>query len=297
MPPSEERHIRVLIVENYSQKAADLLLLMQVVPGVRIDANHVQDLSDALARLKRKSYDVILFDLSISNDKILDSFPQIYSQVSEIPILLVNGPVDHLLATKLIREGAEDYLVESDLDAERLGRSLMYSIERHRLRTILQYQSLNDELTCLLNRRGFWSLASQHIKIARRAQWEFILIFADLDGLKQINDTYGHPEGDQALRAVAKILKDTFRTSDVIARIGGDEFVVLAINTSSTGIEAINTRLQESLNLYNLNNSRYALSMSFGVAKFDPQSGATLEEMIAAADMAMFEDKRKYRGS
>ena len=89
---------------------------------------------------------------------------------------------------------------------------------------LLQQLSYNDELTGLLNRRGFLSMAQQQLKIAQREDWQLVLLFADLDSLKNINDNFGHTEGDRALKNVAAVLKKTFRTSDLLARLGGDEW-------------------------------------------------------------------------
>jgi diguanylate cyclase (GGDEF)-like protein len=147
-------------------------------------------------------------------------------------------------------------------------------------------------LTGLLNRRGFLSLAEQQLKIAQREVWELVLLFADLDGLKNINDNFGHPEGDRALRTVATILRETFRTSDLIARLGGDEFIVLAINAPAAGIQTMVARLQRNIERYNAQNQYYQLSLSYGVAQFDPHLETSLESLIFKADQALYEQKR-----
>jgi diguanylate cyclase (GGDEF)-like protein len=169
---------------------------------------------------------------------------------------------------------------------------ILYAIERHRNRALLQQLSFNDELTGLLNRRGFISMAQQHLKIAQREAWQMVLLFADLDKLKDINDNFGHPEGDRALRAVAGVLKETFRTSDVIARLGGDEFIVLAINAPAAGVQKMIGRLQKNIERYNQHNRYYQISLSCGVARFEPGSTISLEEMILQADKALYDQKR-----
>ena len=131
------------------------------------------------------------------------------------------------------------------------------------------------------------------MKIAKRENWELVLLFADLDGLKNINDTFGHPEGDRALRAAGTILQDTFRTSDLVARLGGDEFVVLAINAPAAGVKAITSRLQKKIDFQNAQNRYYQLSLSFGIAQFDPRQETSLEEIILKADKALYENKRR----
>jgi len=102
-----------------------------------------------------------------------------------------------------------------------------------------------------------------------------------------------HQEGDRALSEVARILKDTYRESDIIARIGGDEFVVFPIETSEGSVDTITARLQENFETYSLRNScDYKLSMSIGISSFDPESPVTVDDLLDKADKLMFEHKR-----
>lgn len=154
--------------------------------------------------------------------------------------------------------------------------------------------ALIDELTGLHNRRGFFFLAEQQLKISNRTKKGMLLLFADLDDVKSINDTLGHHEGDRALIATANILKNTFRRSDIIARIGGDEFAILALETSEAVTELLSKRLQENLNSYNVEEARgYKLSLSIGFARYDYESPIALEELLIKADTNMYDKKRK----
>ena len=119
------------------------------------------------------------------------------------------------------------------------------------------------------------------------------MLYVDLDGLKEINDTYGHQDGDKALREIADILKETYRESDIIARLGGDEFAVFPIGTEGDDIEAITSRMQENIDRCNEESTRgYKLSMSWGVAYFDPAKPLPIDAMLNAADKAMYEQKQ-----
>ena len=165
-------------------------------------------------------------------------------------------------------------------------------VKRHMVREELRDLALTDDLTGLHNRRGFFALAGQQIKIARRNHRWALLFFADLDGLKQINDRFGHPEGDRAIARAAQILRDTFRMSDIIARLGGDEFAILANEASEDSQKHIWARLKEHLCAEGSRDPRYSLSLSIGVARFDPRGAVTLEELLEYADQAMYEAKR-----
>jgi diguanylate cyclase (GGDEF)-like protein len=152
--------------------------------------------------------------------------------------------------------------------------------------------SLTDALTGLYNRRGFMTLAEQHLKIANRMKSLVFMLYADLDNLKHINDTFGHQEGDTALKDTAKILRETFREADIVSRIGGDEFVVMPLGDSEKGIESVNSRLQNNLDLRNgKKDSRYSLSLSIGVAHYDPARPVTPEELLLQGDKLMYEQK------
>jgi len=161
----------------------------------------------------------------------------------------------------------------------------------------LRYLALTDDLTCLFNRRGFFAAATQHIKLAQRNGQKLLLLFCDVDNLKKINDSYGHREGDLALIHAADALEQTFRDSDIMARLGGDEFVVLATEASVQTSEILLRRLEKALKKSNAGESRYQLSLSVGMARFDPKRAVSLGELMAQADAAMYEQKRNNRES
>lgn len=157
----------------------------------------------------------------------------------------------------------------------------------------LRELALVDELTGLHNRRGFLMLAEKQLQIARRTERPDLLLFIDLDGLKLINDELGHEAGDAALRRTAEVLHAAFRASDIIARIGGDEFVVLCPNSgpevAATLLEGLDQRVGDA----NAGAAApWRLSLSAGCAPFDPQTPTTLDELIRAADAAMYAAKQ-----
>jgi diguanylate cyclase (GGDEF)-like protein len=160
----------------------------------------------------------------------------------------------------------------------------------------LKELSFYDDLTGVYNRRGFNSLMQQHIEIAKRTGKSLIILMADVDELKHINDSYGHFEGDRALIYAARALRDTFRTSDIIARWGGDEFIVLMINADFDSIGQIGRRITERIDEYNhLNLYNYSLSISWGAMKFDPNGDMSIEEVTIQADQKMYQQKMKKK--
>ena len=182
------------------------------------------------------------------------------------------------------------------------GQVLMLAVAREMtarklMEEELRSLSLTDELTGLYNRRGFMTLAGQQLKIANRTSRGMLLIFADLDDLKGINDSLGHPEGDLALIKTANILRKTFRDSDIIARLGGDEFAVLAIETHADDINTLSTRLRKGIAAANNQaNRRFELSLSVGIARYDPDHPCALEELLQQADTLMYDQKMQAKG-
>lgn len=168
---------------------------------------------------------------------------------------------------------------------------------RREMEKELEAMALTDQLTDLYNRRGFFTLATRELKRAERSKSGLLLFFADLDGLKDINDRFGHEEGDRALMAATKILTQTFRASDIISRIGGDEFAILVIDADEALMEKLLLRLYRLINNYNARKTtKSKLAISIGHAAYDPQKPSTLDELISSADQQMYRMKKvKYR--
>jgi diguanylate cyclase (GGDEF)-like protein len=161
-----------------------------------------------------------------------------------------------------------------------------------KLRTL----ALTDALTGLYNRRGFFTLAEQQLKLADRQQKGMILISADLDNLKRINDSMGHQEGDEVLIVTARILRQTFRESDIIARIGGDEFVILGNENPEADFETLVSRLETNINSYNqTTNTNNKLSLSFGMSRYSPGSHRSVDELLSEADRLMYANKNQKK--
>jgi len=168
--------------------------------------------------------------------------------------------------------------------------------ERMQRQEELRALSWEDPLTRINNRRGFSHLAEQQLKVANRTGSTMLLFFADVDQMKWINDNLGHKTGDLALIETANVLKEAFRESDIVGRVGGDEFAVLAIQARSNEADEILARLQRRLDARNAQGDRrYSLSLSVGIACYDPRNPLPLDELMARSDALMYERKRNKR--
>ena len=153
-----------------------------------------------------------------------------------------------------------------------------------------------DRLTGLNNRRGFDHMVERALSQAERSGQSVGLIYCDVDDLKSINDEFGHAQGDRALQDAASILRFTLRSADAVARVGGDEFIVLTIGGDEDAIDRLNARLQEGLDFFNATNDRpYQLSMSSGTAWCSQEDVCRLDSLQAEADAAMYAEKLRRR--
>src|SRR4030042_532996 len=209
-------------------------------------------------------------------------------------IVSLLSPRGHQCVTASDGREALDKIMETKFDALITDIIIRFDImmRDHKVEEALLALSLIDELTGLYNRRRFFVLTEQYLKLSVRTKKKLLLLFIDMDNLKWINDHHGHNQGDQALIDLANILKKTFRQSDIVARIGGDEFVVLSEPTDENG-EIVLTRLYENIKDHNAKRSRcYALSISVGATQFDPNHPVSIDELLSKADALMYAQKR-----
>jgi len=288
--------IRVLLVEDNPGDRRLILEALAEVSYSRIQLEYVDCLQAAQDTLASEEFDLILLDLSLPDSHGLETVEKTENAAPDTPIVILTGLDDVNTGIQAVRSGAQDYLVKGEVTGHLLVRAIRYAIERHRMKAALRILSLIDELTGLYNRRGFMTLAEHQLRVSRRKQSTFYLIFADLDGMKTINDTYGHKEGDLALMQTARLLKETFRGSDIIARMGGDEFAIVAIEPAISSAEQIAQRFQDNIAQYNAKHLKpYELSISIGVVECAPSATCPIEEMLERADTLMYAQKAERK--
>jgi PleD family two-component response regulator len=234
-------------------------LVVLVVSDQDGEARRVRDLLDAAApdrfsvtaaapqaaldRLARGAVDVVLLVVSLAARHSFATFAELREVAPGVPVLLLSDSDDERHDLEAVRAGAQDFLVRDRLDGRLLARALRHAIERTRLDRALLSLALVDDLTGLYNRRGFLTFATRDLRLARRGDETLLVAFADLDDLKRVNDTAGHAVGDRALRDAAVVLRQTFRDSDLVARIGGDEYAVLVRHAGPESAAVLADRL------------------------------------------------------
>jgi diguanylate cyclase (GGDEF)-like protein len=289
--------VRILLVED-NPGDARLVYEMLEEGGGDYSLLHVNTLTDAIDHLTAHpdETDVVLLDLSLPDETGLDTLRRTLAVPHTAGVIVMTGLGDDEVGVAAAHAGALDYLVKGQVDYRALRRSLKLAMARHKRAGELETQSVTDQLTGLNNRRGFLINGDQQLALARRNRQPVALLFVDLDHFKTINDTYGHAEGDRALIETANVLLRSMRESDVKARIGGDEFVGLAINASEESVVPIRTRLEHALRAINRERDMaYELTFSVGIFHCPADDQSSIEQLLARADALMYEDKRRKR--
>lgn len=202
----------------------------------------------------------------------------------------VAGPGGEVLGTLCVIDDKPRAVEEFDVEALREFAAMVEA-------EVASFSlAIGDELTGLANRRGFEMLGERLVAAASRLELPFCVIYADLDKMKPINDVYGHESGDQALRETAAILGSTLRASDLVSRLGGDEFCALLVGAATQAAPTLIARVEGALAARNAEAERsWELSMSLGLAECPAAEQEALWDLVARADAAMFEAKREKK--
>ena len=260
----------------------------------------VGSLALAAARLQMgdRDFDAILFDLGLSDGGGLDGLRSIRNAAPHVPVILLTGISDLHIAGEALKNGAADCLEKGDLRPRRLLRAILCAIERKKNEGELIRLARTDSLTGLLNRRAFFEQLDLALDQARRTNLPCAVILFDIDCFKEINDVFGHKTGDSALIEVARRLREQLRETDAIARIGGDEFAILAtnLNSSSAAIEIAEKVARTIKSIVEIDEMRLDMSISVGISVF-PEDDSSAQVLVSHADVAMYKSKGSEKGS
>lgn len=279
--------ISILLVDD-DQSLLDVLKSRLVLEG--FECATASTAACAIERIDQKSYDIMIADIVLPDREGLELSETVKRKKPDMAVIIMTGYISDFSYDKAIAAGASDFIKKPFSLNELIAR-----IKHVRMHEELRSLLLRDELTGLYNRRGFFTLVEYLLRMAKRQDRGMFMLYADLDNLKQINDAYGHQEGDLALIETANLLKKNYRESDIIARIGGDEFVVISAGTPGDCIDTILKRLQQALEAYNAKRNRrpYALSLSAGIAFYDPKNPCSIDELLAQGDRSMYGHKKQ----
>jgi len=294
---SAKEALRVLSVED---NPGDAILVREMLRDASPDGfvlENADRLSTAVECLLNGAVDCVLLDLSLPDAEGLEALAQVRTVALDVPIIVLSGRTDEVIAVQAVHEGAQDYLIKGQVDARLLSRSINYAIERKRAEVELAHQAMHDALTGLPNRALFYDRLGQALNRVGRHSTAVAVLFLDLDRFKLINDSLGHGAGDKLLVAVAERLARVLRAGDTAARFGGDEFVILCEDVSGERQAiAIAERIADELDEpFVIDGDEVFARTSVGIA-LATQPGARPEALIRDADAAMYRAKERGGG-
>lgn len=289
-----DKTIRILFIDR---EHGEYLLIADVLSQVRhVDYELVwcSQLEQALPEILSGHYDVVLLDFFWGDTSARDLLNQARIQANRTPIVIMTDEIEIEVDHDVIKAGAADYLIKGQIDQGILERTLRYAIERKQTEMYLARLAHYDQLTDIPNRILFRDRLEHALHLANRDKTAFALMFIDLDGFKQVNDSYGHDTGDALIRICAERLMQCLRRSDSVARVGGDEFTLLISHVEHTTdvghiAEKIIRLISEPSEI---NGHEVVVGCSIGIAIF-PQAGRDADNLLKNADMAMYKAKQE----
>lgn len=296
---------RLLIVDDEKDMCETLAYLFQG-KGYRTEIATTG--CQAAARLRSVTYDVVVADIRLPDKSGIELLDLAGETAHDTAFIFITGFASLETAIRALDKGAFRYLtkpfdlrelaatVEKALEKQRLvreNRRLLAELKRKNEE--LRELSITDALTGLANRRYFEEIMAGEEARAQRYGHPLTLVMVDINNLKYVNDHFSHAKGDMIIKETAKLLRNACRASDVVARYGGDEFVILLPETIEDGASGLASRIREAERQWNLSNTNPNLTLSLAIGYASTEKGATLLEALSQADANMYEDKDRRR--
>ncbi len=291
--------ISLLLVVEDDPTANRLVEVLSRPDGLRYAITRVLRVEDALRLLQETPFDAMLLDISMHEGAGLDSLMRASAATRIVPVVVLTYQRDEATILKAARAGAQDCLSRGEVTPELISRTIIHAIERHRILQDLteakqrqRFLATHDTLTELPNRYSFMQQLGPMLHAAKRRGTKLAVLFFDLDGFKAINDNLGHAVGDELLTDVARRLRKSIRKCDLIARIGGDEFLaaIQDVDQEDTTQKVADSIRKEIEKPYHLDGHECWISASIGISIF-PRHGEQAEQLIQNADTAMYQAK------
>ncbi|MDX5152482.1 MAG: diguanylate cyclase, partial [Acidiferrobacterales bacterium] len=289
------KQVRALLVED-SEDDAELMLRYLKKEGFAVEYQRVDCEDDLQQALKNDRWDIVITDHNLPGFSSDASIATVKKFNPDMPIIIVSGTIGEDLAVMAMRNGAQDYIMKNNLArlapaVERELRETKNRIAHRRAQETIQHLALHDPLTGLSNRHDFESRLKNLLSNVGDGVTH-ALMYLDLDQFKIINDTCGHVVGDELLRQLAIVLREPIRESDMLARIGGDEFGILLANCSLESARQVGERLLQIMRQfrYNWKGRAFSIGGSIGLTMIE-ESGQSVSDVLRQADIACYAAK------
>lgn len=291
------KSIDILVIDDDAadRRLTELALKDSPQTG-RFTIQLASSLEEGLKSLKRQSFDLVLLDLGLPESRGLNTLENFRRQCPHVPVVVLTGLQDEETGVEAIKKGAIDY-VTKPFRKDGLRTRISIALQMVQLQSKLLLLANTDELTGLTNRRYFFDILEREILCAKIKDNPLSVMIFDLDHFKSINDTYGHLGGDMILKQVAEMLQQSVYPLDVVARYGGDEFIVLLPGTPSEKAAQAAERLRRIIDdhQWGVPNQQISITTSIGLASSNHRNSLNLHELIEDADSALYAAKRSGR--
>lgn len=293
----ENRRIRVLVVDDNEGDFHLVKSLLAYISSVNYVVSWQPNGEEIIKRPDALDADICLIDYNLGHETGLELVQSLSQAQPHLPTILLTGESDREIDVAAMQAGASDFIEKARFDGRALDRTIRYAIEQKRVEKHLAAQAERDDLTGLYNRAGFAVRLEQAMAVADRTDRHLAVMFLDLDRFKHVNDSLGHAVGDALLREVARRLEHCCRKSDVVARMGGDEFAVIATHIKEvTGAGNLADKfLMSFVDPFEIDGHTVHAGASIGVTTY-PGDGEGAERLLMNADMALYRAKAEGRG-
>jgi diguanylate cyclase (GGDEF)-like protein len=287
--------LRLLLVEDDATYANLVEAMLESVPALRFRAVHRASARAAIERLALEHFDAVILDLGLPDTRGLEALTWLVSADPDVPIVILTGADDEMLALQAVKSGAQDYFLKGHVTPETLVRGLRYAIERKQSELQMKRLAYYDTLTGLPNRRLLIEHLNAALRRAARNESVVGVLFVDIDRFKHINDTLGHDAGDRVLQTLADRMARSLRAADMLGRLSGDEFVAIVEAKRREELSVVAGHLISGLRApLTVAGVDVVVTASIGVSAF-PADGANASELLRFADRAMYRAKAEGR--
>lgn len=292
---------KILLIEDDQDDFILTRDLLSEVDGGHYHLDWVRTYNDGLKQIEAAAHDIYLIDYRLGTEDGLQLLRQAIQSGSQAPIIMLTGQTDRDIDLAAMQAGAADYLIKGRIDGQLLDRAIRYAQERSRLLKEIRELAVHDALTGAYNRREFNRFLDYELDRSRRYKRLLSFVLMDIDYFKNVNDRYGHQVGDEVLKQVSQVAHSHSRTSDLLARYGGDEFAIIMTETPAEeavqGAERLRKAVEARTIQFNRGNDpieNLRVTLSLGVAEY-PRDADSSEALIEAADQALYLAKRQGR--
>lgn len=278
-----QKKVRILLAEDDASETVDILGALFPDSTGGLDLTVVSNMSTLIPTVKMVDPELILFDLELSLSDPLDAVHLVHRSAPGVPLVVLADPAQKQYAAQSLSEGAMDYVLKGFMDVRTLGRVVRTALERNTFEGLADL--LRDPLTGLYTREGLLTLGTRCQEEARRTGGTLLLICALFENLQTLREGFGPGAGDYALRDVAQLLASSCRRSDIVARLGQDQFAILAVDAIAPSAPVMRQRLERSLIVHNETRSPWGpIDLRLSVGMWSAKDGRNFSEFIDAVE-------------